>query len=638
MVNLSRADTTKRHVFVVEDEAVVARDILSQIEDLGFVAVGHATTGEEALAKLRETPADLVLMDISLGGELDGISTALALRAELSIPCVFLTAYSSAETLNRAKLVEPLGYVLKPFTERELQTVLEMACYRATTESRLRLMSAALAAVSQGVTIAGPDRKIISANRAFCRMFGYEEAEVIGRDYGFLHGPQTSEESKKEIREALDRDGNYTGEILNYRKDGTALWNELTVSVVLNYKGGVSHYIGIAHDVTERKRMIELDLNAQRMQAIGSMAGGVAHDLNNILAPIMAMPFILKDWVKPGGERFVNIIANCAQRGADTLKQLLIFSRGAEGKRGLVRVPLLIREIVQLMRETFPRELQISSDYDSSIPPVFADATQLHLVLLNLCVNARDAMPAGGRLLVEAKVEVLEEKCAPLPRDFPGGTYVIIEVTDTGHGISPEIREKIFDPYFSTKPVGKGTGLGLSTVHGIVRSHFGFIRVKSEVGQGTIFQVFLPAEKGSIEASNHGMVEAAKFGKGELVLVVDDEESILETIRGILEVAGYRVVTAANGQEALGAFAEHQSQIRLVVTDMMMPVLDGPGLVREIRRVTADVPIVALSGLASGDEAAFSLITSPIQKLDKPIEAGRLLELVDEIIRPRAIA
>lgn len=623
-------------IFVVEDEVIVADDLSCQIRDLGYQLVGRATSGEEALEKLRLTRVDVVLMDIALGGKMDGVETATVLKSELGIPCVFITAYSSPSFLARAKVVEPLGYLLKPFTERELQTVLEMATYRAGSEARLRTCHQAFMAVSEGIMIVGRDEQVRSANPAFCAMFGYDASEISALNYRALIGPESAPETVSAIRRALREGEAFSGEVVQYRKDGTTLWNDLSISSTAPHRGPAAYSVCVSRDITERKRFATRSLHAERLQAVGSLASGIAHDLNNILAPIMSMPFLLKPHIKPGeGERYLKMLASSAERGSQTLKQLLVFSRGAEIKRSAIRVAPLCHEIVGLMRETLPRQIQIELTVTPDLPPVVADANQLHLVLLNLCLNARDAMSQGGRLTVGARVETITEESPILPEDYPGGTYVVVAVSDNGTGIAPEIRDRVFTPFFSTKPIGKGTGLGLSTVNGIVRSHFGFIRLESELNVGTTFEVFLPADKASVLQSDDANDEEFPSGNGEKILVVDDEREVAEATRAILDIAGYQVLVSHNGREALALFAAHQSSIQLVITDLMMPVLNGSAVITAIRELSPSVPFLVLSGLNTEDEEVFKRTPHTVRILEKPVLAENLLTAVSDILQAR---
>jgi PAS domain S-box-containing protein len=409
------------------------------------------------------------------------------------------------------------------------------------------------------------------------------------------------------------------------RPDGTIRWIHDRGFPVLDRAGEVYRLAGTAADVTERKSLEEQFLHAQRLEAIGTLASGVAHDLNNILAPILMAAGLLKDKiVAPRDLAVLKMIESSAQRGAGIIRQLLTFGRGAQGERVSIQPKHLLREMVQIMQETFPRNLTIEADLPNDLWIVLADATQLHQVLLNLCVNARDAMPGGGTLTLGARNLLVDEAEARRLGQATSGRYLLITVADTGHGIPPEVIGRIFDPFFTTKELGKGTGLGLSTVVGIVKSHRGFVAVESEPGRGTIFKVYLPADA-EASATASGTVAPMAAGCGELILMVDDELPILDAASRVLREHGYRVITAGNGEEAIKLFLEHTETVRLVLTDVMMPVMGGVELIRALRVLAPDVCVVATTGLDYEDTGGELAALGVAEVLSKPCSSATLL-------------
>jgi PAS domain S-box-containing protein len=414
------------------------------------------------------------------------------------------------------------------------------------------------------------------------------------------------------------------------RPDGAVRWIRHRTFAVRDVAGNIRRMIVVAEDTTERKKLEEQFLRAQRMEAIGTLAGGVAHDLNNILAPVLMTAELLSARATNDRDReLLRLMAQGAQRAADTVRQLLLFSRGAEGQRGIVQPRHLLKEMAGIMRETFPRDLNIVEEPGPENPwPVIADATQLHQVLMNLCVNARDAMPGGGTLTIGMANVQLTQRDLSLHPDARPCRYSVLSVGDTGHGIAPEIITRIFDPFFTTKEVGRGSGLGLSTVVGILRSHGGFITVTSEVGKGTVFKAFLPAAGESALSALAQTPPPAPLGRGELVLVVDDEEAIREATREILEVHQYRVVLASNGREAMDVFLRERGKVRLVITDMMMPVMNGASLVRALRALEPGVKVIAASGLDAETKRTELAALGVCEVLAKPFKPTQLLEIV----------
>jgi PAS domain S-box-containing protein len=406
-------------------------------------------------------------------------------------------------------------------------------------------------------------------------------------------------EDRERVKAAAVRqaEGTYREEYRILRPDGTIRWILDRAFPIRDSAGQIYRIVGVAEDITEKRKLEEQFLRAQRMEAIGALASGLSHDLNNILAPVLMVPSVLRAKLESEKDRdLLGLLEKSAQRGANLIRQLLLFSRGASGQKIPVQLSHLIKEMVVVMRETFPREISIAVEPAANVGPVRGDPTQFHQVLMNLCVNARDAMPTGGKLTLGLKNVELPADDRRHPQARPGH-YVVLTVSDTGEGMTPEIQARIFDPFFTTKELGKGTGLGLSTVAAIVKSHEGFVTVYSEPGRGTAFHVYLPAESSTVAPNENQKPEVAPKGNGELVLLVDDEEPVTAATRLILEQNNYRVLVAHNGKQAISLFLEYQDGLRLVLTDVMMPIMGGVALARALRAISPNLPIIATSGL-----------------------------------------
>ncbi|HMD60282.1 MAG TPA: PAS domain S-box protein [Opitutaceae bacterium] len=477
-----------------------------------------------------------------------------------------------------------------------------------------------------GMALVGPDGRPIRCNLALQKLLGFSESELQGMVFTEFTHPEDIQADLTNFRELIDgKRDQYQIEKRYLRKGGELVTALLTVSAAREHSGDAPHIIAMLEDVTEKRKLEEQVLRAQRIESVGMLAGGIAHDLNNILAPMLMAAGLLKGKLtEPRDQAIVTIIEQGAQRGAAIIRQLLTFSRGLEGERGDVQVRHLIKDMVDIVRETFPRNVEIEPKVPTDLWVVKGNATQLHQVLMNLCLNARDAMPKGGRLIITTQNVRLTEENANLNPLAKPGRFVVVKVADTGHGIPKEIMDRIFEPFFTTKAVGQGTGLGLSTVVGIVKNHGGSVTVYSEPGKGTEFKVYLPVADSS-QAAAQAPVTAAPLGRGELVLLVDDEPAIREATKQVLEKSGYRVVTAANGADALRTFVQNRDAVRLVLTDMMMPVMGGAPLIRALRIIEPKVSIVAMSGL---DEAIsqedLEALNFP-EFVTKPCDAGQLL-------------
>jgi signal transduction histidine kinase/CheY-like chemotaxis protein len=417
-------------------------------------------------------------------------------------------------------------------------------------------------------------------------------------------------------------------------KEGKTILVQVSWTLVRDSDGRPTSMLAINSDLTEKKKLETQFLRAQRMESIGTLAGGIAHDLNNVLAPILMSVEVLKVMVEnEEGLSLLETMMSSAQRGADLVKQVLAFARGLEGQRIPVNAGHLVRDLGRVMLDTFPKNLVISVKLSPQIWTVTGDPTQIHQVILNLCVNARDAMLNGGKLTVSLENIELDDTYAAMNPGSHPGSYVMIKVEDSGVGIAPDVRERIFEPFFTTKEIGKGTGLGLSTTLAIVKSHGGFINLYSELGKGSKFKVYLPADA-SHEMSEEQSIKQTRLprGNGELILVVDDEESIRNIARSALERFGYSVLLAEHGAEAVAIYSQHQKEISVVLTDMAMPIMDGPTMIIALKTINPKVRIIGSSGLASNGENS----QIPGLKLEyfipKPYTAEAMLKALRNIL------
>jgi PAS domain S-box-containing protein len=502
---------------------------------------------------------------------------------------------------------------------------------RKEAEERISEQAALLDAANDAIYVRAMDHTVTYWNDGAERLFEWTRAEALGRkitDWGDLGG-----EAFESAHAALLKEGSWSGELTRINKAGKKVTVFCRWTLLRDDQGKPKAVLAINTDITEQKRLETSYLRAQRMEGVGALAGGIAHDLNNILQPIlMTVPLLSTTTNDPESREMLNTVESCAQRGADIIRQLLTFARGTPG----VRVPLpvyhLIRDVDKIIRETFPRNIQVSICAPHDLWSVIGDATQIHQALMNLCVNSRDAMPDGGRLTLAAENLTLDEAFAATLSDAKPGPHVRMTVTDTGTGIPPEHLEHIFDPFFSTKEIGKGTGLGLPTVLGIVRGHGGCLRIKSQIGKGTIFELYLPASPDAKAATPTQKETLPPRGSGELILVVDDEPSVRRMIQRMLETHGYRVVTAAEGAEAISLFAQYRSEVRVVLTDMMMPGVDGPSLVRALRLQDPQLPILGMTGVSEKADVKGLAALDLAKLLTKPFTNAALLEVLPQTL------
>ena len=422
------------------------------------------------------------------------------------------------------------------------------------------------------------------------------------------------------------------GERIEYRflrKDGSESTIDSKGSVIRDAKGTISSVVVVSRDVTEEKRLAAQFLRAQRMESIGTLAGGIAHDLNNVLTPIMMAIEVLRSKISdPAGQKVLGTLETSAKRGADIVRQVLAFGRGVKGDRILVQLRHVVKEVVKIAGGTLPKSIRIKTDLPRELWTVLADPTQMHQVLMNMLVNARDAMPGGGTLTLSAENITLDENESRMNLEAKPGTYVSIVITDTGTGIPSDIQEKIFEPFFTTKEIGMGTGLGLSTSLAIVKSHGGFIDLQSEPGKGTTFRIYIPSTgTDSVGAAADEVVDLP-MGHDEPILIIDDEAAVREITKETLEAHGYKAMTASDGAEGVAIFAENKKDIKLVITDVMMPVMDGAAAVLALKRISPGVKIIVTSGLASRGHIKPPPESSVQAFLNKPYTAEALLKAV----------
>ncbi|MDP1586118.1 MAG: ATP-binding protein, partial [Prosthecobacter sp.] len=504
------------------------------------------------------------------------------------------------------------------------------------TEERLREQATLLDKAQDAIVVRDLEHHVLFWNKSAERLYGWTAQEALGRSIQELLYQEPA--PFLTATSAVIEKGEWVGEIQQYNRDGKTLTIEGRWTLVRDDKGQPRSILAINTDITARNKLQQQFLRAQRMESIGTLAGGIAHDLNNVLAPILMSIELLRLQEKdPRRQDILSTVEGSAKRGADMVRQVLSFARGVEGRQVEVQIGHLLREIEKIANETFLKTIRVKCSIQQGLWTVNGDPTQLHQVLLNLCVNARDAMPQGGVLSLAASNLMLDEQYAVMHIDAKPGPHVVIQVEDTGSGMPPEIVERIFEPFFTTKETGKGTGLGLSTTLAIANSHGGFVQVQSEPGLGTQFRVFLPARTTTgITESSAATESELPLGNGELVLVIDDEESVRQITRQTLEMFGYRVLMAADGTEAAGTYATHKDEIAAVLTDMMMPVMDGQATIQVLRRMNPKVRIIAASGLNTSGMAAKATQAGVKHFIPKPYTAEILLKTLHQMLHESA--
>jgi two-component system cell cycle sensor histidine kinase/response regulator CckA len=627
------------NLLLIEDVAADAELITYELRKANIAFTSRCVASKRAfLAELRTHAPDAIISDFSMPqfNALDALHLLKGHRVEA--PFILVTGSQSEEVAVECIKEGADDYILKSSLKRLPSALLSSICRknaergRKEAEERIREQAALLNRAQDAIMVLDLENNITFWNESAHRIYGWTHQEVIGRkstDILYAAGPSTG---RLEAMDHALKHGDWNGELAQTTKEGTEILVQSRWTLVHDAQGSPKSFLIINSDITEKKKFENHLLRAQRMESIGTLAGGIAHDLNNVLTPILMSLRLLKDYENVP-RPLIETLETSAHRGASIVQQVLSFARGVEGEKTVLQVKHPLSEVIKISKDIFPPTITIQSKLEKELWPVCADPTQLHQVFMNLFVNARDAMPNGGRLQIEAENTIIDENYARMQPDAKPGYFVVVTVSDTGAGIPPALLNKIFEPFFTTKEVGKGTGLGLSTALGIVRSHGGFLTVYSEIGKGTCFKVYLPAAESSGPRRESQAEQPLPCGKGEVVLVVDDESAVREIIKVTLENNGYKVLTAGDGAEGVALFASRQSDIACVIVDAMMPYMDGPATVRALRKLRPDLPFITISGLGENDRSRELGAGARASFLAKPFTTEQVLHSLQQVLR-----
>ncbi|MEH2379832.1 MAG: response regulator [Nostoc sp.] len=558
------------------------------------------------------------------------LTTGIGTREEVSIRIKDTTRYYdlTVEPL-RNESQEVVGVTCASIDISEQQAALRE---RKLAQEKIREQAALLDVTTDAICLRDLNNQIIFWNKGAETLYGWQATEACGKNASELLYDEPSPEIEAALLQVISK-GKWQGELTKLTKTDKEILVASRWSLVCDEQGKPKSILTVDTDITDKKHLEAQLFRAQRLESIGTLASGIAHDLNNILTPILAGAQLLPLKFPDADKRtrhLLEILEINAKRGADLVKQVLSFARGVEGKRITLQLKHLIVEVAKILKETFPKSIEISTDVPQDLWMVSGDSTQLHQVLMNLCVNARDAMANGGSLSISAENLLIDENYVRINLEAKEGTYTVITVSDSGVGIPREILDRIFEPFFTTKDVGQGTGLGLSTVLGIIKSHGGFVNVYSEPGSGTSFKVYLPAVGGMETFSPEDL--PPQTGKGELILVVDDEVAIQEITRTSLETHNYKTLIASDGIEAIALYAKNMDKISVVLMDIMLPSLDGLTAIRTLQKINPQVRIIASSGLMSDNKLSAVAAIGVNTFLSKPYTVNELLLSLQKIL------
>jgi PAS domain S-box-containing protein len=619
-------------IVVVEDNWHDAELLKATLESAGITCNCVQTETEAEFIKALEGEPDLIISDYTLPAFDGSTAMDIARRLRPDVPFIFLSGTIGEEAAIDAMLGGATDYVLKHSFSRIVPAV-QRALNEADERRRRREAEHKLAQTLEQLqnlfdnlddvffSFDPRTAKLLQISPACEKVYGLSREEFFlnpGVWRELLHPDDRA--TVRAAETTLQETGLASFEHRIVRPDGKTRWLHTRLKSATGGDGEVVRIDGVVSDITERRELEAQFFRSQRMDNIGNLASGIAHDLNNVLTPIvLGLQFIRTKVSEPEAVEALDTLEACATKGAEFLRQILMFARGAETQQAIVHVDRLVWNVEGILRQTFPKSIEISTDIPPDLWPVLATSTQLEQVLVNLSLNARDAMPRGGKLSISARNETVTV-------DGEIRKHVIIEVIDTGVGIPPDDLAKIFDTFFTTKEPGKGTGLGLSTVRAIVEKHGGTASVRSELNRGTTFTITLPAVVSSnVQPEIKGLsTMKAATGHAELILVVEDESAVRDLLRSVLENYGYRVITAADGVDGIATFNAHRSEIKVVISDQEMPRMSGTEMVKQLRESAPDLRLITMSGFmqSSGGPAAVQEI------LQKPFTPMQLLEAV----------
>ena len=647
--------TTGANILIVEDEVLEAEQLKLHLQQAGHRIIAVMTTGEEAIVKADQGGIDLIVIDIMLSGEIDGIEAVQQIHEKSDMPIIYLSAHVSDELLLRAEQTRPFAYLLKPYRQREMEFMVNMSITRArmdrelaaqkmAAETELRQAQTIIQHTKEGIMMTDKENFIISVNPAFTTITGYEALEAIGRPSSFLSSGKHERAFYTEMWSSIRRQGHWQGEIWNRRKSGESYPEWLTINSIYDADGSLSNYVGIFSDITSIKQSatdrerLQRELNqTHKMEALGQLSSGIAHDFNNILGIIMGfLEISLYRYGDVLPEKMVSYLENVRKaslRAKDLVAQMLTFSRLDTGVEQPLKFAPLLEENVKMLSSILPSSINIELTCEEDLPVILMDPTKLQQLLMNLCINAKDAMEGVGTILIHLGWHRdVSTECACCHKAIKGDWLELL-VSDTGSGMTPETQDRLFEPFFTTKEVGKGTGMGMSVLHGIITNHGGHTLVETELGKGSTFRLlFQPTVEQMPETAEADKLHVERsLNTIKEILILDDEPLLAEYLAEILALKGIKTTIKTGSQEALRLFEEDSDRFDLLITDQTMPELTGVELIKQLRKIRPDFPVILCSGYNKEiiqDNAG----GTGIRYLEKPVDSKRLVSSIGELL------
>ena len=646
---------TDARILIVEDEGIVAKDLQNTLEGLGYTVTAVVPSAQEAVKKAVQTQPDLVLMDIILKGYANGVEAATAIR-QLNIPVVYLTAYSDDETLRRAKVTEPYGYILKPFEERELHIAIEIALHKHAMEKKIReseqWLIVTLRSIGDAVIATDAKGLVKFMNPVAEALTGWKRDEAAGKPLKEVFQIVNEETGKKVITPAARVLNEGTLVRLNDRallvsRDGTRIPVDDCAAPIKDDQGNIIGVVLVFRDITERrkiekdKRRWEAQLRqAQKMEALGRLAGGIAHDFNNLLTAIGGyadLALAAASGNKSLCDDIDEIRKACARARALT-RQLLLFGRLRPTKSIPLDLNEIVRGLLKMLRRLLTENITLRSSLAENLWTIRGDPGSIEQVILNLVVNARDAMPQGGEIVISTENVHVDETFCETCEEARTGDFVRLSVWDSGVGMDREILEHIVEPFFTTKKPGEGTGMGLAVVYGILKQHQGWMSVHSRPNEGTLVSVYLPAISGPARAEREKPMRLeALRGNGERILLIEDNEGVRKfTARGLSE-HGYVVLEAGDAAEAQAVFEKEKGDFDLIFSDVVLPDESGPAVVTRLLQRKPDIAVAFTTGYSKGRTDWSIIEKGHYPYLLKPYSLSEMLAFVHDTLKKKQV-
>ncbi len=627
-------------ILMLEDNASDCELIRHELEKSSYdFETKNVETENDFKQEIDNYKPDLILSDYTIPS-FNGLSALkMAQSKAKDVPFIFVSGTIGEERAIDALKMGAVDYILKDNLNRLVPAV-ERALREARAQKKIKKSEEKL--IEQSIFLDKAQDAIFAHNlegvitfwnKSAEKLYGWKAEDVINWKITDVLQKQMSSQYSKAWEHVM-KTGEWIGELHQGKKKGDSVIVESRWTMIQHQENRPASILVINTDITEKRKLEAQFYHAQRLENIGALVGGIAHDLNNILSPILMAVQLLKQQIKDSkSNKMFKAIEVSAQRGAEIVGQFLSFAKGTNEQQSAVQLRYVLKDYERLIKATFPKSIDLSVNNQKNLWYIEADSTKLNQIILNLCVNARDAMPEGGNLTISANNYQLDVPIQYEGTQIPEGKYVQVSVSDTGTGIPEESLEKIFKPFYTTKSSDKGTGLGLSTVKNVIKNHNGFMRVNSKVGEGTTFELYFPAISSSAHSTPATAETQLPKGNGELIMVVDDEVSILNMIKQSLEFFGYRVITADSGGKAIDLYGQHYKDIECVIVDRYMPLMGGKTTIKEIQNVNDKVHFILISGAINKIESEELKKLNIDAYIQKPYTTEKMVKTVYEVIK-----